>query len=118
MHGLQTVRFAKTAAPNANWGRQLERVGVPGTACAKPAEPKLPYPSRQKLEAEMMKPQVLRENCGLCRRVIRETNLGHIFFDVDLRGSIAAEISVGQAAWIGCFIFVLLTKARPLKSHI
>jgi len=26
----------------------------------KPAEPKLPHPSRQKLEAEMMKPQVLR----------------------------------------------------------
>ena len=34
MVGLQGVRFAKTAAPNANWGRQLEWVGVPGTACA------------------------------------------------------------------------------------
>ena len=80
MHGLQTVRFAKTAAPNANWGRQLERVGVPGTACAKPAEPKLPHSSRQKLEAEMMKPQVLRETAAFVAAITRDANLGHIFF--------------------------------------
>ena len=36
---------------------------------AKPAEPRLPHSSRQKLEAEMMKPQILRRNCGFRRRI-------------------------------------------------
>ena len=73
------VRFAKTAAPETNRGRQLERVGLPGTL-AKTGGAEAPPSEPPKLEAEMMKPQVLRGDCGLCRRVIRETNLGHIFF--------------------------------------
>ena len=33
MNGLQGVRFAKTDALDANLGRRLEQVGVPGTPC-------------------------------------------------------------------------------------
>src|SRR5207245_9819479 len=33
MDGLQRVRLTEAAAPNANQGRRLEQVGVPGTPC-------------------------------------------------------------------------------------
>ena len=46
----------------------------------------------------MMKPQVLRGNCGLCRSGLHETPISAIsFFDVDLKESIAAGIGGGQA---------------------
>ena len=118
MSGLQGLRFATTAAPHANGGRQLEWVGVPGntgeTGGAEAPSSELPKTGSKNDEAAGS-----AEKLRLSSQCLHETPISAIsFFDVDLRGSIAAEISVGQAAWIGCLIFVLLTKARPLKSHI
>ena len=63
MNGLQVLRFTKTAASTVKWGGSSNGLAY-RALLPKPAEPKLPHPSRQKLEAKMMKPQVLRENCS------------------------------------------------------
>ena len=51
-----------------------------GKHWVKPAEPRLPHPSRQKLEADMMKPQVLRGTAAFVAVFTRDANLGHTFF--------------------------------------
>ena len=96
------VQFAKTAAPNANWGRQLERVGVPGTL-AKTGGAEAPSSELLKLEAQMMKPQVLRGICGLCRNGLHERPISAMyFFNVGLWRSIAVEISADQEHSFNC----------------
>jgi len=56
-----------------------------GKHLREPAEPRLPHPSRQKLEAEMMKPQILRGKLRLMSQCLHERPISATpFFDVDL----------------------------------
>ena len=68
MSGLQVFGLQKPPHPTPIGGGSSNGLAYRETL-VKPAEPKLPHPSRQKLEAKMMKPQVLRGNCGFRRSV-------------------------------------------------
>ncbi len=68
MMGSKRCGLLRTAAPNANWWRRLEQVGVPGTACANRRASRLPVRAARKMVARTTKPQTLCEkDCGLCR---------------------------------------------------
>ncbi len=60
--GLQRVRFAKTAAPNANQGRRLEQVGVPGTPCENRRASRLPVRAAKNGSANEKAAVALRES--------------------------------------------------------
>ena len=96
MNGLQAVRFAKTAAPETNQGRQLERVGLPGTLAktggAEAPTSELPKTGSKNDEATGSAEKLRLSSQRLHERPISATP----FFDVDLRGSIAVGIAAGS----------------------
>jgi hypothetical protein len=79
MNGIQEVRIAKTAAPNANWRRRLERVGVPGTSCENRRASRLPARAAKKV-ARTTKPQSLcEESAAFVAEVLWDANPEHVF---------------------------------------
>lgn len=116
MNGLQECRFAKTVAPNANWGRQLGQVGVPGHSCENRRSRSSPIRAAKNWKQKMMKPQVLRGTAAFVAEMLLRTPIPATpFFDVGLRKSIAAGISAGQAGWAACFhMSYWVTRARLL----